>query len=115
VRRLTPPGLDQLRAARALQVLGHALGGVLVVANYNVDVIGHHRAGIARIPLALDHLTERLGDDRPLRVVEGQQWVFQHRGGTLVEVADDPAGGLDRLAAVMKFAEFAEYVGRNGV
>src|SRR5581483_479609 len=93
------------QAAVSLEILDHVLGEMLVLANEDMDVVGHDRAGVARVALICDHFTEGGRDHGAGKVVEGQQRVAKQVTGPLIELAHFTSGGLESLPAEVQLAE----------
>jgi hypothetical protein len=102
--------LDQSSAAALFEGIDHRLGGVLVLAQKNVDVVGHDRAGVAGVPLRRDHLGEGFADLPALFLAKGQQRMSEQKPRLLIEVPHLCGGRLDFLASVMKLAQLGEDV-----
>jgi hypothetical protein len=77
-----------------------------VLADQDVDVVRHDRAGPRGEFLPGDDIGEPLGDEGAGRLIELQERVLEEQGGLLVEGPNLTAGGLDLLAAFVEFSEF---------
>jgi hypothetical protein len=56
-----------------------------VLANQNVDVIGHDGARIAGVAAPADRISKRRGNDLHGWIANLQQWMLQRHGGLFVE------------------------------
>jgi hypothetical protein len=63
--------------ARPLKLPDHLLGLIAVLADDQVDVVGHQGARVARVPLRPDHLLEGVGDHPDVARGERQERVAE--------------------------------------
>ena len=75
---------------------------MLMLANQDVNMVGHDGAGIAGVTLLADRVGEGRRDFGLGGVVKGQERVDEHLGSTIVKVPHFAANRLDALAAVMQ-------------
>ena len=100
----------QCPAAGLLEVFDHFLRLVLVLADEQVDVIGHDGAGIAGVSVARYRAGESIGDDGDFVRCELQQREHQLPVCLLVEFPNVLRGRLDGSPAAMQAAEFRDDV-----
>src|SRR5262249_35260694 len=96
------------QAADFLERLDHLLGLVLVLADQDMDMVGHDGARIASVALFFYRRAERRGNFSPRRIIKGKQRVTQHGSRLLVEPPHDVAGWLNSFSPVMQLAQLGD-------
>ena len=74
-----------------------------MLANHDVDVVGHDGAGVTGVALPLDNGAKGSGDLLALVRCEANHRKLQSRLGFLVELPHRTPGGLQFLAAEVRF------------
>jgi hypothetical protein len=85
----------------ALQVRDHLLSKMLVFSEDDVSVIGHDRAGMARVSLLSNDFREAVRNHSELDLREGQQIELESFFRFFVELADGSRDRLNALPTVM--------------
>ena len=98
------------RRARLLEPCHHFLYLMFVLADQNVNVIRHDRAGVAGVAFAFDHLGKSGPDLRAGFLIEGEQGKTEDFGSAFVKRAYLPPRRLTAFTPLMEFAQFGNEV-----
>jgi hypothetical protein len=93
-----------------LERFDHLFRLMPVLAQQDVDMVRHDRAGVASIALDADDFVECLRNLLSRWIIKSEQRMLEESPGTLVELLDHSAGWLHGFAAVVKFAQLGEHV-----
>lgn len=100
-------------AAGLLESFCHLLSQVFVLAQKQMDMVGHDRARITGVVLVVDHLGKGIGNRTAVGLSEVQQRMFEHVSRVPVEFPDITSCWLYALSAMMKFAQIGNEIVTN--
>jgi len=96
-----------------LKMRNHLLRAMLMFADKHVNVIGHDRAGIARVTMLRNRLRKAISEAFALGGIKREKFVLQPRFGFAIKLSNPSARRLHALAPVVQFAEFRNHVIAN--
>src|SRR5262245_518923 len=97
---------DERAAASGLKCRDHFLRVMAMLADQNVNVIVHDRAGVTGVVVLLDRNCKRSSQRFDVSVLEREQLKLQHLLGLFVKSLQVSISRLDLLAAIVEGAEF---------
>ncbi|MDX1965588.1 MAG: hypothetical protein SFV23_00330 [Planctomycetaceae bacterium] len=88
-------------SAAVLERFEHCFGAVTVLADQQMDVVGHDRARVAGVVSQTYRLIKPLRNDVAVLVIELQQFMFQNGLGDSVKLSQHLGQRLSMLSSVV--------------